>query len=113
MPIAAVPAYLGTDFSSASPGLRFGMYLPIWTNRADQEHEVNSRASKKSREAFEVQDMLQAQGMNATIATLRQRERNPLPDLWDKNDFAARHAWEKVLRLTANDKATMRALAGC
>ena len=111
MPIAAVPAYLGQDFSSASPGLRFGMYLPIWTNRADQEHEVNSRASKKSREAFEVQDMLQAQGMNATIATLRQRERNPLPDLWDKNDFAARHAWEKVLRLTANDKATMRALA--
>ena len=111
MPIAAVPAYLGTDFSSASPGLRFGMYLPIWTNRADQEHEVNSRASKKSREAFEVQDMLQAQGMNATIATRRQRERNPLPDLWDKNDFAARHAWEKVLRLTANDKATMRALA--
>ena len=111
MPIAAVPAYLGTDFSSASPGLRFGMYLPIWTNRADQEHEVNSRASKKSREAFEVQDMLQAQGMNATIATLRQRERNPLPDLWDKNDFAARPAWEKVLRLTANDKATMRALA--
>ncbi len=111
MPIAAVPAYLGTDFSSASPGLRFGMYLPICTNRADQEHEVNSRASKKSREAFEVQDMLQAQGMNATIATLRQRERNPLPDLWDKNDFAARHAWEKVLRLTANDKATMRALA--
>ena len=111
MPIAAVPAYLGTDFSSASPGLRFGMYLPIWTNRADQEHEVNSRASKKSREAFEVQDMLQAQGMNATIATLRQRERNPLPDLWDKNDFAARHAWEKVLRLTANDKATMAALA--
>ena len=111
MPIAAVPAYLGTDFSSASPGLRFGMYLPIWTNRADQEHEVNSRASKKSREAFEVQDMLQAQGMNATIATLRQRERNPLPDLWDKNDFAARHAWEKVLRLTANDKVAMRALA--
>lgn len=111
MPIAAVPAYLGTDFSSASPGLRFGMYLPIWTNRADQEHEVNSRASKKSREAFEVQDMLQAQGMNATISTLRQRERNPLPDLWDKNDFAARNAWEKVLRLTPNDKATMRALA--
>lgn len=109
MPIAAVPAYLGTDFSSASPGLRFGMYLPIWTNRADQEHEVNSRASKKSREAFEVQDMLQAQGMNATIAALG--ERNRIPELWKKNDFAARNAWEKVLRLTPNDKATMRALA--
>ncbi len=30
MPIAAVPAYLGADFSKASPGLRFGMYLPLW-----------------------------------------------------------------------------------
>jgi CRISPR-associated protein Cmr6 len=30
MPIAAVPAYLGQDFSQASPGLRFGMYLPLW-----------------------------------------------------------------------------------
>jgi CRISPR-associated protein Cmr6 len=30
MPVAAVPAYLGKDFSSASPGLRFGMYLPLW-----------------------------------------------------------------------------------
>ena len=30
MPIAAVPAYLGTDFNSATPGLRFGMYLPLW-----------------------------------------------------------------------------------
>lgn len=30
MPVAAVPAYLGADFSTASPGLRFGMYLPLW-----------------------------------------------------------------------------------
>lgn len=30
MPIAAVPEYLGKDFASASPGLRFGMYLPLW-----------------------------------------------------------------------------------
>ncbi len=32
MAIAAVPAYLGvgTDFSQASPGLRFGMLLPLW-----------------------------------------------------------------------------------
>ncbi len=30
MAIAAVPAYLGHDFSGASPGLRFGMYLPVW-----------------------------------------------------------------------------------
>lgn len=32
MAIAAVPAYLGQDFSTASPGLRFGMYLKPWGN---------------------------------------------------------------------------------
>ena len=31
MAIAAVPEYMGRDFSSASPGLRFGMYLQVWT----------------------------------------------------------------------------------
>lgn len=30
MPIAAVPEYLGRDFSGASPALRFGMYLELW-----------------------------------------------------------------------------------
>jgi CRISPR-associated protein Cmr6 len=30
MPIAAVPNYLGQDFASASPGMRFGMYLRLW-----------------------------------------------------------------------------------
>jgi CRISPR-associated protein Cmr6 len=38
MPIAAVPDYLGKDFSQASPGLRFGMYLPLWgTNQRSKE----------------------------------------------------------------------------
>lgn len=37
MPIAAVPEYLGQDFSDASPGLRFGMYLKLWgVNRRTQ-----------------------------------------------------------------------------
>ncbi len=30
MPVAAVPCYLGNDFNSASPGMRFGMYLSLW-----------------------------------------------------------------------------------
>lgn len=30
MAFAAIPKYLGNDFSSASPGLRFGMYLALW-----------------------------------------------------------------------------------
>jgi CRISPR-associated protein Cmr6 len=38
MPIAAVPEYLGKDFASASPGLRFGMYLPLWgTNQRSKD----------------------------------------------------------------------------
>ncbi|MFN3496107.1 MAG: hypothetical protein ACK40L_16530, partial [Hydrogenophaga sp.] len=30
MPVAAVPKYLGHDFTEASPALRFGMYLNLW-----------------------------------------------------------------------------------
>lgn len=30
MSMAAVPDYLGKDFSGASPGMRFGMYLAVW-----------------------------------------------------------------------------------
>ena len=30
MPIAALPEYMGKDFSQASPGLRFGMYFQLW-----------------------------------------------------------------------------------
>jgi CRISPR-associated protein Cmr6 len=38
MAIAAVPSYLGKDFSHASPALRFGMYLPLWgVNRRTKE----------------------------------------------------------------------------
>jgi CRISPR-associated protein Cmr6 len=39
MPIAAVPDYLGTDFSDASPGMRFGMYLNIWNNSFQKEKD--------------------------------------------------------------------------
>jgi CRISPR type III-B/RAMP module RAMP protein Cmr6 len=40
MPIAAVPSYLGKDFRACSPALRFGLLLPNWTAREDQEREV-------------------------------------------------------------------------
>ena len=30
MVIAAVPSYMGKDFSSASPGQRFSMFMPLW-----------------------------------------------------------------------------------
>ncbi len=43
MPIAAVPNYLGKDFNDISPGMRFGLLLPVWTDRQDQEADVHSR----------------------------------------------------------------------
>jgi CRISPR/Cas system CMR subunit Cmr6 (Cas7 group RAMP superfamily) len=52
MPIAAVPRYLGQEFASASPGMRFGMYLAIWTDRYDQKREVRKAAQRRSPEAM-------------------------------------------------------------
>ena len=104
MPIAAVPDYLGKDFKDASPGMRFGMYLPIWTERADQESEVNKRAAAKSREGSEIADLLQRRGMDTTIRALQNRQQKPLAGLWDKNDFAAKQAWKQIAMLTRRDK---------
>lgn len=111
MAVAAVPSYLGQDFKDASPGMRFGMYLPIWTNRADQEAEVHKRADAKSREGDEVKDLLK-RGMDSAIQQLRNRTQKPLPGLWDKNDFAAKEAWKRVIQLSNRDKDTMKALQG-
>jgi CRISPR-associated protein Cmr6 len=110
MPIAAVPTYLSKEFKDASPALRFGMYLPIWTARSDQEQEVRKRAQAKSAEGQEIAEMLARQGMEATIRLLRARQRNPLPGLWDKNDFAARAAWANIKTLTNRDKDRMNAV---
>lgn len=110
MPIAAVPKYLGQDYKTAAPGMRFGMYLPIWTARADQEADVRERATKKSREGDEVATLL-AKGMDSAIDALRQRERKPLAGLWDKNDFAARQAWREVCALSSDDTRRMQALS--
>ena len=109
MPIAAVPEYLGKEFKSASPGQRFGMYLPIWTACADQEADVLNRAEAKSREGDEVSALL-SRGMDAAIATLRQRDRKPLAGLWDKNDFASRQAWREVCAMGKADIERMKAL---
>ena len=109
MSIAAVPEYLGKDFSHASPGQRFGAFLPIWTARADQEAEVRKRAEAKSREGEEVAALL-SRGMDSAIAALRTRERKPLAGLWDKNDFAARQAWNEVCALSSADKNIGKAM---
>ena len=109
MPIAAVPAYMGQEFKNTSPGMRFGMYLAIWTDRSDQEAQVKKRAEAQSREGQELRELLRRQGMDATIADLCGQKR--LPGLWEKNDHAARKAWDAIKKLSQADKALMQALA--
>ena len=59
MPLAAVPRYLGQDFNQASSGLRFGLYLPIWTDRWNKDDAAArdawrqvTRLDKDGREAM-------------------------------------------------------------
>ncbi len=110
MPIAAVPDYLGKDFSEASPGMRFGYYLPIWTTRQDQEQQVRRRASSKSFEGREIGEHLDRQGMDATIARWSDRDRNPISGLWQKNTDVAKQVWQSIAKFSANDKNLMQAL---
>lgn len=63
MPIAAVPDYIGQDFSQASPGMRFGMYLSLWgIDRRTQAHRWGTHdtayknAGKDGRERSESVD---------------------------------------------------------
>lgn len=60
MPVAAIPAYLGNNFSEASPGLRFGMYLQLWginrrTNaRLWSTHDIDYEVRGQNKQEREV-----------------------------------------------------------
>lgn len=111
MSIAAVPQYLGTDFTHASPGMRFGLLLPIWTTRKDQEDIINERANRRSKEATEIAQLLRERGMDEVIRAFCARANGKLPSLWGENDDTARDAWKKVSTLTQRDRALMGHLA--
>ena len=87
MAIAAVPLYLGDDYSQASPGLRFGMYLKRWgvNNRTGERlwstHDINYRVAGRDREEREFRD---------------------------ENKTGALH---EALKLSAEDQCAMTALA--
>jgi CRISPR-associated protein Cmr6 len=87
MPIAAVPDYVGDDFSSASPGLRFGMYLKLWG--------LNSRTRAKLWKTYDEKYRQSGQGREERLI----KEEN-------KNQ-ALRHATS----LTADDVMRMKSLA--
>ncbi|MHB1573446.1 MAG: type III-B CRISPR module RAMP protein Cmr6 [Acidithiobacillus sp.] len=108
MPIAAIPRYLGDHFEEASPALRFGMLLPFWTAREDQEKYIQERAAGKSREAGDYKESLQ-QGMDVAIAQWTAQKK--LPGLWRKTTAFSPAAWKKIRALNASDIERMKALA--
>ena len=66
MPIAAVPEYMGRDFRSAPPALRFGMYLKLWgadwkrsnDKKPALDHAVSlTPTDRKAMEAFAYRQM--------------------------------------------------------
>ena len=87
MPVAAVPSYLGTDFSSASPGLRFGMYLPLWG--------VDSRSGE----------------LLWTTHDLNYRETGNPPRERQFPDVNKASAWKDALELNNDDRKRLTALA--
>ncbi|OJU86748.1 MAG: type III-B CRISPR module RAMP protein Cmr6 [Burkholderiales bacterium 66-5] len=87
MPISATPAYLGQDFSQASPGLRFGMYLPLWG--------INRRTRELLWSTADIDYAVRGQ---------KREER----EIRVENKTSA---LQQACRLTATDKATMAALA--
>lgn len=110
MPVAAVPNYLGSDFRTASPGLRFGLYLSIWTSRQDQEREITKRASSRSREGRELQEYLNHHGMDQAIAVWTGKKVNPLPKLWEKNKAGSKEVWRSVCEISQDDILRMNSL---
>jgi CRISPR-associated protein Cmr6 len=91
MAIAAVPRYLGDDYSQASPGLRFGMYLKLWgiNNRGGERlwttHDLNYRVAGKDKQEREFRDE------NKTSA-LREALRLSIKDQAAMTALAARQA---------------------
>lgn len=81
MAIAAVPKYLGNDFSQASPGLRFGMYLKVWgVNQRSKEvlwgtHDVTYKVRGQRREEQEVKVENKVEALSAaTILNANDKE---------------------------------------
>ena len=74
MPIAAVPEYLGRDFSTASPALRFGMYLKLWgvDSRSKQTlwttHDANYRKTGRDQRERQFKDENKTSALNATTS---------------------------------------------
>lgn len=89
MPIAAIPDYLQKqDLSQASPGLRFGMYLPLWG--------IDRRTRELLWSTSDVDYAVRGQAREERAIKVENKT----------------SALQQACKLTPNDKATMKALAG-
>src|SRR5690554_5154643 len=86
MAIAAVPEYLGQEFATASPGLRFGMYLKLW----GVNHRTGEIVWGKQDISYEPRGQ-------------EKRER-------ETREVNKGSALQEAVRLTENDKQTLAAL---
>ena len=56
MNFAAVPSYMGNDFSKASPGLRHGIYFPVWSNTNNFAKVTGNNSSSNLKQACKLND---------------------------------------------------------
>lgn len=109
MAIAAVPAYLGTDFSSASPGMRFGMYLQLWgaDNRTHERlwttHDLNYRVAGRDRIEREFKDENKTAALRGATQ-LNQQDRQLMAALLERQTMLAERLQPsgQLLRVDAN-----------
>lgn len=107
MPIAAVPAYLGTNFTDSSPGMRFGMYLQLWgINRRTKAllwntHDIDYEVRGQNREEREIKKENKVFALKeATRLSLR--DKTAMEALIDRQAIlAAGHPTANLLRLDA------------
>ena len=71
MAVAAAPEYLGGDYANASPALRFGMFLPIWTKQWRKDDD-GARASWRKVAKLNPSDSERGKALAARRAALFQ-----------------------------------------
>ncbi|MCX9157918.1 type III-B CRISPR module RAMP protein Cmr6 [Niveibacterium sp. 24ML] len=110
MPIAAVPAYLGTDFSAASPGLRFGMYLKLWgINRRTgavlwQTHDLKYEVRGQDRQEREIKEENKTAALRSAT-TLTRDDKATMAALLARQRAAFSAAGNEHARLSLTAKA--------
>ncbi len=95
MPIAAIPKYLAKqDLSTASPGLRFGMYLSLWgvDNRTEAllwtTHDVNYRIAGREHQERSFRDDNKRTALNKAII-LTAKDRHMMAELLTRQSAVA------------------------